>query len=282
MKKAEKVRQRVSETYGRAVSTPSARGCCGSPEVKGVAAAEAGYDPAELEALPQGAVSNSFGCGNPVALAGIREGDVVLDLGSGAGIDLLLAARKVGPAGRVIGVDMTDEMIAAAHKNIGQSGLSNIEVRKGLIEELPVADASVDWVISNCVINLSPDKSKVFAELARVLRPGGRISVADIVVESLPDWIRQSEMLYDSCVAGAISEAEYVAGLQQTGLESVEVKERLQYDAAFLAELVESELPEAAALCCGGQQVGRETLREIAGSLESKVWSARFYARKPA
>ncbi len=140
----------------------------------------------------------------------------------------------------------------------------------------------MDWVISNCVLNLSPDKPRAFAEIARILRPGGQVSVSDIVVDDLPDWIRQNETLYDSCIAGAISEAEYVAGLERAGLEAVEVRDRLHYDAALLAGLVESELPEAAALCCGGDPISREKLTEIAGAIEGKVWSARFHARKPA
>ena len=177
----------------------------------------AGYSDEQLADIPSDAVVNSFGCGNPVALAGLREGDTVLDLGSGAGIDLLLAARLVGPQGRVIGVDMTDEMIAKARENAEAAGLDNIEVRKGIIEELPVDDSSVDWVISNCVINLSPEKSRVFAEIARVLRPRGRMLVSDMMARDLPEELLALPDAYSSCVAGAIDEDEYLAGLRHRG-----------------------------------------------------------------
>ena len=208
MSRVDEIRTSVRESYARAVTAGS--GCCGG-EQKGVAVQSAGYTAEELAALPDEAVVNAFGCGNPLAFAGVREGETVLDLGSGAGIDLLLAARRVGPSGRVIGVDMTGEMIARARENVAAAGLGNVEVRQGLIEALPVADASVDWVISNCVINLSPEKEKVFAEIARVLRPGGRVSISDIVAEGLPEWARQSAAAYSACLSGAIPEDERVA-----------------------------------------------------------------------
>ena len=277
------IRKSVATAYAKAVSEPAADSCCCSePAQKSVVSKLAGYSRDELESLPPEAVVNSFGCGNPLAFSEVKEGDVVLDLGSGAGIDILLAAKKVGPSGGAIGVDMTDEMIAKARENIAASGLTNVEVRKGTIEELPVETASVDWVISNCVINLSPDKRKVFAEIARVLKPGGRMSVSDIVVKDLPEWIRQNEALYSSCVAGAISEEEYLAGLREAGLESVEVCERIVYDAAQLKGLVQSELPdnEQGLTCCGGS-VSEETIGQIAESLVGKVWSAKIFAQKP-
>jgi SAM-dependent methyltransferase len=224
---ANEVRREVSESYAKAVSRPSqGGGCCsgGAPVQKGAVVALGGYSKSELSALPEEAVVNSFGCGNPVALAGLAEGEVVLDLGSGAGIDLFLAAKKVGPKGRVIGVDMTDAMIAKASENIRKGKYTNVEVRKGIIEELPVEDASVDWVISNCVINLSPEKPRVFREIARVLKPGGKMLVSDIVATDLPEEIRRSSTLYSSCVSGAISEDEYLAGLRAVGLVDVEVR----------------------------------------------------------
>ncbi|HSR45150.1 MAG TPA: arsenite methyltransferase [Acidimicrobiia bacterium] len=269
-------RKQVSEAYAAAIEAES---CCGSPAPKGVAAKLAGYDEALLRELPADAVVNSFGCGNPVAFAGIGEGDVVLDLGSGAGIDLLLAAKKVGPNGSVIGIDMTDEMIVRARENIAAAGLSNVEVRKGIIEDLPVADASVDWVISNCVINLSPEKDKVFAEIARVLKPGGRISVSDVVAEDLPDWVRADTALYSSCIGGAISESDYVRGLRAVGLVDVGVEERMPYDSNQMEELLVSDIADASSSsCCNPASVG---IRDIAEAVSGKVWSARVTATKP-
>ncbi len=281
MKQAQEIRERVADSYGRAVETPSSGGCCGGRDQKGVAAKLAGYSAVELASLPGEAVVNSFGCGNPVAFSDVRPGEVVLDLGSGAGIDILLAAQRVGPSGRVIGVDMTDEMIARARQSIAAAGLTNVEVRKGLIEALPVEDASVDLVISNCVINLSPEKDRVFVEIARVLKPGGRMRVSDIVVERLPWWLRRIPAVYDSCVGGAIGEERYAAGLRAAGLEEVEVTERLVYDAAQLADLALSELPGfwRAAV----RRLGLTWLvRRFARSLEGRIWSARFSARKRA
>ena len=279
MEERDTVHRRVSEYYAKSVSdepgccSPS---CCSGPEQKGVTARVAGYGQDDLDGLPPDAVENSFGCGNPVAFSGVGEGDVVVDLGSGAGIDLLLAARKVGPEGRVIGIDMTDAMIAKAWQNIAESGLSNAEVRKGVIEDLPVETGSVDWVFSNCVINLSPDKPAVFAEIARVLKPGGRMTVSDIVVEDLPDWVRESDVLYGACIAGAISESAYVEGLRSAGLVDVEVLDRLVYEEEQLEALVRSEVPEAEAA------LAEHGVAETAAAVAGKVWSARFSAVRPA
>ena len=276
-----RVHDEVAAFYGKAVTrTSGAGGCCGGALPDGVASL-AGYPADETETLPDDAVANSFGCGNPVAFSGVRPGDVVLDLGSGAGIDVIIAGHKVGPQGRVIGVDMTGEMIARARANIAAAGLANAEIREGLIEALPVADASVDWVISNCVINLSPDKPAVFAEIARVLRPGGRMLVADIVVEDLPDWVRADKALYSACVAGAISEAAYVGGLQDAGLDDVEVRDRLVYDACQLEALYVDELPDTAP-SEGRGSAGQAALRSAADAVAGKVWSISVYARKPA
>ena len=288
----EQVRSEVAKAYGERVSTPapSAGGCCGGGNVQDAAAVDsrkgavvefAGYTADELAALPDDAVVNSFGCGNPLAMAGLRQGDVVLDLGSGAGIDLLLAARLVGPEGRVIGVDMTDGMIARAEANIRASGFTNVEVRRGIIEELPVEDSSVDWVISNCVINLSPEKDRVFSEVARVLRPGGQMLVSDIVAESLPPEIRTIPAAYSSCISGAISEADYLAGLRAAGLEEVEVRDRLVYDAAQLASFAASTTE---GVCSCGSQLPDHLVaivEEYARKLEGQIWSAKVYARKP-
>lgn len=274
----EDMRRDVSADYARVINAPSA-GCCGSPVPKGVVARLAGYTEAETAELPAEAVVNSFGCGNPLAFSDVRAGDVVLDLGSGAGIDLLLAAGKVGPTGRVIGVDMTDEMIGKARENIAAAGLTNVEVRKGIIEELPVDDESVDWVISNCVINLSPEKPKVFAEIARVLKPGGRMLVSDIVAENLPDEIAGNRRLHSSCLAGAIGEQAYLDGLRAAGLEEVEIKDRLVYDSAQIEAFIGSELQTDGDDCCGGRLASLAA--HWAPLLEGGVASVKVAGRKP-
>jgi SAM-dependent methyltransferase len=258
----------VSESYSEMLrEARSKASCCTSSP----AARLAGYEDVGQHGEAAGA---SFGCGNPLAFTGVATGDTVLDLGSGAGLDLLLAAEKTGPSGRVIGVDMTDDMIAAARDNAARAGFDNIEVRKGLIEALPVENDSVDWVISNCVINLSPDKPAVFREIARVMKTGARFSISDIVVADLPDWIRESAAAWSACVAGAISEAEYLQGLCDAGLEAVEVTERLVYDAAQLRAILSEDIPGLDLDC---DQV-ESLLQEHAG----QVWSAKFTGRKPA
>ena len=285
MKKSDHVRDRVSRAYTAAVSQPGSS-CCGggsscAPDPKGVAVKTAGYDGAELAELPTDTVVNSFGCGNPLAYAGVQPGETVLDLGSGAGIYLLLAAKRVGPHGRVIGVDMTDEMVARARRAVVEAGAEQVEVRRGLIEELPVEDSSVDLVISNCVINLSPEKERVFAEIARVLKPGGRVSISDIVVERLPRWLRRLPSVHESCIGGAISESHYLAGLRAAGLREVEFPERLVYERSQLGELAMSEIP------AGWKSIVRRlglvwVVRWIAAGIAGKVWSARFVAHKAA
>lgn len=282
--KKDEIRKTVSETYGEAVTRPSDCGCgpCCVPVQKGVVAKLAGYTSEELTALPPDAVVNSFGCGNPLAFSEVKEGEVVLDLGSGAGIDILLAAKKVGPTGRAIGVDMTGEMIERAKENIAASGLDNVEVRQGLIEKMPVDDASVDWVISNCVINLSPEKEKVFAEIARVLKPGGRMLVSDMVVEEMPAWLRGLKELYGACISGAISEGEYLDGLEKAGLESVEVRERIVYETSQLVDFIQSEVVPGAeeARETLGRFASEKVVRRAASDLEGKVASIQVYARK--
>lgn len=283
------IRRHVSESYTRAVTTPGSS-CCGGmqPAQKGVAVKSAGYGP-ELGELPPDAVENSFGCGNPLAFSEVREGDTVVDLGSGAGIDLLIAAKRTGPTGRVIGVDMTDAMIERARANIAAAGLAAfVEVRQGYIEALPVESGTVDWVISNCVINLSPEKGKVFAEIARVLRPGGRMLVSDIVVESLPEELRRNQALYNSCIAGAISEADYLAGLRRAGLTDVQVRSRHVYDEMQLEALIESEIVDPAEKqsaggccgpsCCGGS--GDVDVARLARRSAGQVASISVHARK--
>jgi SAM-dependent methyltransferase len=281
MKDKNLIRISVSEDYARAVNSPG-RSCCGGGDTipKAITAKLAGYTDEDFAALPADAVVSSFGCGNPLAFSGVRPGDVVLDLGSGAGIDLLLAAKKVGAGGRVIGVDMTDDMIARARENAAAAGLTNVEVRKGIIEELPVEDASVDWVISNCVINLSPEKERVFAEIARVLKPGGRMLVSDIVAERMPPEMREDRRLYSSCLAGAISEAAYLEGLRTAGLADVEVRDRYVYDEDQLESLIGSEL-SGEGCCGGGQAIPVELCRRMTSQLAGAVASVKVFARKP-
>jgi SAM-dependent methyltransferase len=285
MTTSEQIRQRVRESYAAAVTTGAgccgeAASCCGDRLPKGVAAQIAGYSAEELAELPDAAVANSFGCGNPLAFSEVAPGQVVLDLGSGAGMDLLLAARRVGPGGRVVGVDMTEAMVERSRDTAARAGLTNVVVRRGLIEELPVESASVDWVISNCVINLSPEKERVFSEIARVLKPGGRISISDIVVEDMPWWIRRSGRLHCACVAGAISETEYLAGLHRAGLEAVEVTDRLVYEATQLRALAESEVATVRL-----PRLVRRAFRGVVGRLAARfsgrVWSAKFVGRRP-
>ena len=256
--------------------TKAGGSCCGGPSVEpqGGFAKVAGYGAVELARLPVDAVEHSFGCGNPLAFSAVQPGQVVLDIGSGAGIDCLLAAERVGPTGKVIGLDMTPEMIERARKNASEAGVTNVEFRLGDAEKMPVDDASVDWVISNCVINLSPDKPAVFREIARVLRPGGHIAISDIVAAELPEAIRHSRDAWTGCLAGAISEEEYVAGLEAAGLQNVRVTSRTVYDASQLAGLLGST-------CCGVGESGTEApapARQAAG----KIWSARFEGVKGA
>ena len=230
------IRETVRERYGR-IATAKASGCGCGPNEASEMSLEVGYTRDQLASIP-GEADLGVGCGNPVALAEISEGDTVLDLGSGAGIDCFLASQRVGENGRVIGIDMTDEMLERARRNAQQGGYSNVEFRRGQIEDLPVKTDSVDLIISNCVINLSPDKPKVFSEALRVLRPGGRLTVSDIVLtQPLPDSIRHSVAAYVGCVAGASLKDEYLAAIRDAGFEQVEVVGETAYAADTLLEL---------------------------------------------
>jgi len=264
------VQKTVSKDYARMLKESEDRSsCCGRQSGAGTISKLAGYEPAQHQ---EEAASQSFGCGNPLAFADIESGQTVLDLGSGAGLDLMLAADRTGPSGRVIGIDMTQEMVDKATENLSRAGYSNVEVRMGRIENLPLADSSVDWVISNCVINLSQDKARVFSEVARVLKPGGHFSISDIVVESLPGFLRENAALYSACVAGAISEQAYLAGLRDAGLDDVQVTQRLVYEESQLVSLISSEIP--------GLNLCQELIDEIAPTVAGKVWSAKFTGRR--
>ena len=240
--KDNEIKKQVRDRYAQAASTktsccaPSPSPCgCGQPGSGAESASQkVGYSPEELAAVPEDA-NLGLGCGNPAALAGLKAGETVLDLGSGAGIDCFLAAAKVGPSGKVIGVDMTPEMLDWARENARKSGAKNIEFRLGEIESLPAADNSVDVVISNCVINLSTDKPRVFREAFRVLRPGGRMMVSDLVLRKpLPEAIQRSVEAYVACIAGALVKDDYLGVIRAAGLADVTVVT----EKAFPAELV--------------------------------------------
>ena len=274
------LREVVKEKYGQAALrvTTGGSSCCGA------AGALAGcvdpitsnlYDAGQIGQIPEAALLASLGCGNPTALAELRAGEIVLDLGSGGGIDVLLSAKRVGPTGKAYGLDMTDEMLALARDNQRKSGIENVEFLKGEIERIPLPDNSVDVIVSNCVINLSSDKDKVLAEAFRVLKPGGRFAVSDVVTRGamLPE-IRQSVLLWVGCVAGALEENEYMQKLVAAGFESVSMEPTRIYriddaraflqdqgldvdaiapqiDGKFMSAFVRAQKPLVAKSCCG-------------------------------
>jgi arsenite methyltransferase len=224
-----KVREKYAEAARRArqSSRDGAKGsCCGSDRPSAQDAITSNlYPAADLEDIPYDVVLASLGCGNPAALAELKEGEVVLDLGSGGGIDVILSAKRVGPRGKAYGLDMTDEMLDVARANVPKAGVENVEFLKGEIENIPLPDHSVDVVISNCVINLSTDKPRVLREAFRVLRPGGRLAVSDIVARGpIPDDLRRDAELWTGCIAGALEESEYRTHLERAGFESVEIE----------------------------------------------------------
>ena len=203
--------------------------CCGPSDSSRVALLEKlGYDGEVVVQLPESVTESYAGCGNPVALASLQEGEVVLDLGSGAGLDMFVASEKVGQSGRVIGVDMTPEMVEKARENAAKLGRTNVEIRLGDIEDMPVDDESVDVIISNCVINLAPNKAKVFTESFRVLRPGGRMMISDLMLEEpLPEDLQNEIAAYTGCIAGAVSIDEYEHLMREAGFTSIEVVEKV-------------------------------------------------------
>jgi ubiquinone/menaquinone biosynthesis C-methylase UbiE len=269
------VRELVQKKYGAAALTvlqgqgaaccgPS-RGdsCCGGDPITGGL-----YDQTDAASIPEAALLASLGCGNPTALAALNPGEVILDLGSGGGIDVLLSARRVGPTGFAYGLDMTDEMLALAEKNKAEAGVTNVQFLKGHIEEIPLPDASVDVIISNCVINLSADKDAVLKEAFRVLKPGGRFAVSDVVTRgSIPTEVRQSMLLWVGCIAGALRDYDYVAKLARAGFEDIDVEPTRVYSIEDAREFL------------GGQEIDVDA---AASQVEGKIMSAFVRAVKPA
>jgi arsenite methyltransferase len=259
---------RVLSNEGSAVhGLTAAGGCCSSSEPDPITSDL--YSKIEAGSLPEDALLASLGCGNPTALADLMPGEVVLDLGSGGGIDVLLSAKRVGPTGFAYGLDMTDEMLALAEKNKAEAGAENVQFLKGHIEEIPLADNSVDVIISNCVINLSGDKEKVIREALRVLRPGGRLAVSDVVVEgSLPPAIRRHMELYVGCVAGALEKDDYLRFLADAGFESASIQPTRVYDFSDLES------------CWASGQISGLTEEDKQG-LSGRIYSAFIRAQKP-
>ena len=236
--KDSEIKTYVKERYGNIARSGStgcgcSSGCCGSPSPDLISRA-VGYSDEELSAVPEGS-NLGLGCGNPTAIAALKPGETMLDLGSGAGFDAFLAARQVGPSGKVIGVDMTPDMLSRARENAEKGKVTNVEFRQGEIENLPVESGTIDTIISNCVINLSPDKPRVFTEAFRVLKPGGHIAVSDIVLlEPLPDFVRDSVAGYTACVAGASLKEDYLDAIKRAGFETIEVMGENVFDLDFI------------------------------------------------
>lgn len=273
----EKIRRTVRERYGSIAlqggkfSCVQTARCCGEGDLLQQKSLSIGYSEEELREVPEGA-DLGLGCGNPVALASLREGEVVLDLGSGGGLDCFLAARRVGPKGRVIGVDMTPEMVEKARENARKGGYENVEFRLGEIENLPVADSFVDVVISNCVINLSPDKPRVFGEAFRVLRPGGRLMISDLVLlEELPQYIRSSVEAYIGCVAGALLKERYLSAITGAGFTDVKVVDEKPFPLDYLLSDPTIE----------GMMKQMDVPQDEAKRLSEIVVSIKVYAEKP-
>ncbi|MFB3827763.1 MAG: arsenite methyltransferase [Bryobacteraceae bacterium] len=257
------VKKVVQEKYGEAALKVMSGGasCCCDPISSNL------YDAGQVSQIPEAAVQASLGCGNPTALAELKPGEVVLDLGSGGGIDVLLSARRVGPAGKAYGLDMTDEMLALAEENRRKAGVTNVEFLRGEIENIPLPDNSVDVIISNCVINLSADKDRVLAEAFRVLKPGGRFAVSDVVTRGgIPAPVRQSVLAWVGCLAGALDEDDYRTRLAAAGFVSIEVEPTRIYRVEDAREFLSDRGVDVDA---------------IAPQVDGKFLSAFIRARKP-
>jgi arsenite methyltransferase len=271
----EDIRKKVQERYGQIAAGmgsccgPAKGGCGCSPSSQDLSQG-VGYTAEELQSIPQEA-NLGLGCGNPLALAALRQGETILDLGSGGGIDCFLASRNVGPQGRVIGVDMTPDMLHLARKNAAKGDYRNVEFRLGEIEHLPVADNTIDVVISNCVINLSVDKAQVFREIYRVLKPGGRMMVSDIVLtKELPERIQKSVVAYTSCIAGAITRNDYLDAISAAGFAQVKIMAETGVPIDLWADFPVPVNPETE------ERISKELIKEVLGM----VISAKVYAEK--
>jgi arsenite methyltransferase len=269
------IKEVVKERYGQAalrVVSGKGSACCGASPSSCCSSADPItsdlYDLDEKSQLPEAAVLASLGCGNPTALAELKAGETVLDLGSGGGIDVILSARRVGPAGKAYGLDMTDEMLALARDNQKKAGVENVEFLKGEIENVPLPDSSVDVIISNCVINLSADKDRVIREAFRVLKPGGRFAVSDVVVRGdVPPEIRRNMELWAGCIAGALEDADYRAKLAAAGFGEIDIEPTRIYGIEDARDF----------LAAGGMDAAK-----IAPAIDGKFMSAFIRARKPA
>ena len=273
MSATEEIRQIVKEKYGQAAAqVQSGRAsCCGSGSDTAACCDPITsnlYSKDEGDSIPEAALLASLGCGNPTALAKLNPGQTVLDLGSGGGIDVLLSARRVGPTGKAYGLDMTDEMLALARENQNKAGAENVEFLRGEIENIPLPDNSVDVIISNCVINLSADKDRVFREAFRVLRPGGRLAVSDIVVRGeMPPEVQRSMELWTGCIAGALRDTDYVSKVKVAGFQAVEIEPSRIYTEADARQAF------------GGKDID---LDRLAPQVDGKFMSAFVRATKPA
>lgn len=267
------VKELIQEKYGQAALrvTTGGSSCCGaSAALDGCCDPITSnlYDAAQTGALPEEAVLASLGCGNPTALAQLKPGETVLDLGSGGGIDVLLSARRVGPSGKAYGLDMTDEMLALARENQKKSGIENVEFLKGEIERIPLPDNSVDVIISNCVINLSADKDRVLREAFRVLKPGGRFAVSDVVTRGdVPDEVRKHMLLWVGCIAGALKDSDYIAKLARAGFDNIDIEPTRVYSIEDARAFLTTEGIDVDA---------------ITPQVEGKFMSAFIRATKPA
>lgn len=273
--KRDEIKKIVKEGYAKVatqgVSCCSSNSCCGGTSLAKDISKSIGYSDEEINVVPEGA-NLGLGCGNPVAIASLKEGDIVLDLGAGGGFDAFLAAAKVGKRGKVIGVDMTPEMVSRARENARKGKHTNVEFKLGEIENLPIEDNSVDVIISNCVINLSPDKESVFKEAFRVLRPAGRLMVSDLVlVKDLPDIIKESVEAYVGCLAGAIMKDEYIGYIKEAGFKEIKIIGQTNYPIEAMANDVTAQVVK------NNPSVTQDNLKGI----ENSVASIKVSAAKP-